>query len=481
MSSKSLTRFKDIPVEVRASVVYTLCSIVQNALSFITLPIFMRLLSKEQYGQYTIYASWSAMISIFVTLNLPYGSFSKAMVKYEDKRDSYISSAEGICLLLAGIFFVIYLPARTFWNRFLELPTTLVVVMILEILANTGILFWSGKKRFEYRYKEVIAVTLITSLLAPTLAYLLVMNTEEKGDARIIGYASVTILVGGIIFIMNACRGKRLYNKELWSYALQFNLPLIFYYLSQSIFNQSDRVMIGHYCGKDKAAAYGAAYTLSMVLTFVLNAINNSYVPWFYGKIKQNARRDNQKISAIIAILMAFLLLGVIWLAPEIILIMGGAKYMEAIWVVPPVAMSVLLLFYSQLFINVEFYYEKKKHLVLASVGSAVVNIVLNAWLIPIFGFVAAGYTTLASYVIFVAANYIAMVRTLKQKEIENDAYNMKLLLAIFAVFAGFTCVAVLLYKLLLIRYIFIGIVLITAFFMRKKIMEYINLLRAWK
>lgn len=481
MSSKSLMRFKSIPVEVRASVAYTLCSILQNGLAFITLPIFTRLMSTEQYGQYTIYASWSAMICIFVTLNLPYGSFAKAMVKYEDRREAYISSAEGICLLLAGIFFVIYLPARAFWNRFLELPTALVVVMVLEMLANTGILLWSGKKRFEYKYKEVIAVTLVTSLLAPVLAYLLVINTEEKGYARIIGYASVTILVGGAVFIMNAYRGKRLYTKELWSYALSFNLPLICYYLSQSVFNQSDRVMISHYCGKDKAAVYGVAYSLSMVLTFVLNAINNSYVPWFYGKIEQNAKRDNQKISAIIAILMAFLLLGVIWLAPEIILIMAGAKYTGAIWVVPPVAMSVLLLFYSQLFINVEFYYEKKKHLIFASVGSAAVNIVLNAWLIPVFGFVAAGYTTLVSYVIFVAANYIAMIRTLREKEIQNDAYNIRLLFIIFAVFAAFTCIAVLLYKLPVIRYSFIGVVLVTAFLVRKKIMEYINLLRAWK
>ncbi len=478
MSLKSLTRFKDIPVEVRASTAYALCSILQNALSFITLPIFTRLLTVEQYGQYTIYASWSAILSIFVTLNLPYGSFSKAMIKYEDKRDAYIASAEGVCLLLAGIFFAIYLPLRGFWNELLELPTVLVVVMTFEMLANAGILFWSGKKRFEYKYIGVIAVTLLNSLLAPLLAYALVVNTEEKGYARIIGYASVTILVGGTIFICNLWKGKRIYTKEFWKYALGFNLPLIFYYLSQVIFNQSDRIMISHYCGKDKAAVYGVAYSLSMVLTFVLNAINNSYVPWFYEKIKRNEKKDNQKIAGIIAILMAFLLLCVIWLAPEIIFVMAGEKYRSAMWVVPPVSMSVLLLFYSQLFINVEFYYEKKGHLVLASIASALVNILLNAWLIPEFGFVAAGYTTLVSYVIFAVANYFAMASILKQKKIENDAYNLKLLFVTFAAFLFLTWIAVSLYEHIVLRYALMGMILIIGIFLRKKIMIYVNLLR---
>ncbi len=478
MSLKSLTRFKDISVEVRASAAYALCSILQNALSFITLPIFTRLLTVEQYGQYTIYASWSAILSIFLTLNLPYGSFSKAMIKYEDKRDAYIASAEGVCLLLAGIFFVIYLPLRSFWNELLELPAVLVVVMTFEILANAGILFWSGKKRFEYKYIGVIAVTLLNSLLAPLLAYFLVVNTEEKGYARIIGYASVTILVGGIIFICNLRKGKRIYTKEFWKYALGFNLPLVFYYLSQVIFNQSDRIMISHYCGKDKAAVYGVAYSLSMVLTFVLNAINNSYVPWFYEKIKRNEKKDNRKIAGIIAILMAFLLLCVIWLAPEIIFIMAGKKYRSAMWVVPPVSMSVLLLFYSQLFINVEFYYEKKGHLILASIASALVNILLNAWLIPEFGFVAAGYTTMVSYMIFVIANYCAMRHILMEKGMDNDAYNIKALAVIFMAFAVLTGVASMLYNHFAVRCGVILTALCIVFFLRKKLLEYLKMLK---
>lgn len=478
MSSRLLTRFKNIPLEARVSLAYAICGVLQNCLAFITLPLFTRLLTKEQYGQFTIYTSWSAILVIFITLNLPYGSFSTAMVKFESERDRYIASAEGICLLFSAAFLALYLPFHTFWNRFLKLPTFLMLLMVFELLGKTGILFWSGKKRFEFKYKSVIVVTLLNSFLAPLLAYLLIIHTEEKGYARIFGYAIVSIVLGGFIFIQNIIRGRKIYTAEFWKYALGFNLPLICYYLSQVVFNQSDRIMIDHYCGKADAAIYGVAHTLSMTLTFVLTAINNSYVPWFYGKIKENKERDNQSISCIIAVLMAVLLLAVIWLAPEFILIMAGKDYTSAVAVVPPVAMSVLLLFYSQLFINVEFYHEKKGHLVVASIASALINIGLNALFIPRFGFAAAGYTTFVSYLVFVAGNYLAMKHILKEKDLKNDAYNFKALLLIFLLFAGFAALALVLYGRPMIRYGIIAVALLAMAIKHKLIMKYITMLK---
>ena len=184
-----------------------------------------------------------------------------------------------------------------------------------------------------------------------------------------------------------------------------------------------------------------------MVLTFVLNAINNSYVPWYYGKIKDGKMRDNRAVSLSIAGIMALLLLMIIWFAPEIIRVLAGTKYMEAVYVVPPVAISLLLLFYSQLFINVEFYYEEKKKLIGASIGAAVANLVLNWVFIKLFGFIAAAYTTLASYIIFTCANYIAMKKVLRVRHIEDNAFNYKALIGLFLVFAAVSYIGVALYK----------------------------------
>ena len=346
MMAKFKKKFRQIPLTVKVSMSYAICSILQKCLSFITLPLFTRLLTTEQYGQYTIYSSWSGILMIFLTLNLAYGSFQTAMAKYDDRRNEYISSIQGICLLLSAIFLIVYLPFRKQWNILFELPTFFVLLMTSEIFFSTSTSLWMGKNRFEFKYKSVISITLLTSVLSPLIAYLLVCATQEKGYARILGYAGTNIVVGIIIFCLNIVKGKKLFNKEFWKYALSFNIPLLAYYLSQVVFNQSDRIMISHITGSSDAAMYGVAYNLAMIMTFVLNAINGSYVPWLYGKIKQGKAEENKSISLILVILMGLIILGVIWYAPEIIIIMAGEKYASAIYVVAAAVYDIIQIFH---------------------------------------------------------------------------------------------------------------------------------------
>ena len=477
--SKLTNKWNKMPLTVKVSVAYAVCSIIQKGISFITIPLFTRLLTTEQFGQVTIYQSWHAILTIFLTLNLAYGSFSTAMVKYEDDRDGYISSVEGVCVALSAFFLIVYLPLRGTWNKLFELPTYIMCIMVIETLATTALLFWSGKKRFEFKYKSVVAITLIIAILSPLLQLILVTTHDEKGYARIIGAAIVNVIIGGTFFVLNLKRGKKLFSKEYWKYALGFNIPLLAYYLSQVVFNQSDRIMISHMVGKDKAAIYGVAYTLAMVLTFVLNAINNSYVPWYYGKIKEGRMEENKSVSLAISGLMAFLLLGIIWFAPEIIKVMAGAKYIESIYVVPPVAISVLLLFYSQLFINVEFYYEEKHKLVWASLGAAVANLVLNWIFIQKYGFIAAAYTTLVSYILFAVCNYLAMRNTLKDRDLKDNGFSYRGLIGLFAVFVAVAYVGVAMYGLIIPRIIICVIALDISIAKRKKIATFYKMIKA--
>lgn len=475
MFKKIGEKIRNTPEGMKASIAYTICSILQRCLSMITMPLFTRILTQEQYGQYSVYLSWENILTIFITLNLAYGSFSKAMVKFENDRFGYVKAVQNITLALAGVFLLIYLPLQKLLNPLLELPTELVCLMVADIVFQNALLCWYGHRRFEYKWKSVVFMTLLVSISSPVVAYILVASSAEKGYARIIGYAAVKILFGLYCFFYTLSKSKKSPQKSYWKYALSFNIPLIPYYLSQVVFNQSDRIMISHISGTDKAGIYSVAYTLATILMFVLNAVNGSYVPWFYGKLKENKGKENQAMANGISILMAFLLLAVIALTPEIITVMAGEAYREAIWVVPPVAISLLLLFYVQLLVNVEFYYEEKTMLVWGSIGSAVVNILLNAWLIPIFGFVAAGYTTLASYVLFVLSNYIAVRIVAKRNNFTMDYFNIKALLGIFAVFVALSVLAMSLYELVWIRWSIIGAVLLALIIFHKKVVVFVK------
>lgn len=477
-----IAKYKSIPVEVKASIYYTICSIIQKCIVLITLPLFTRLLSTTQYGEYSIYQSWMSIVIIFATLNLQYGSFDTAMIKFENDRDRYISSIQGLVTLLTLIIFIVYLFNPQFWNKVFELPTILMIAMFIEILMTTVVAFWNNKQRFIYKYKPMIMVTLFISIMSPLIGLIGVLSFQEKGIARILGNTLVYVCIGLIIYLYHIYKGKALYSKEYWKYALRFNIPLVPYYLSQMIFNQSDRIMISRMCGVDQAALYSVAYQFAVVLVFVINSINSSFVPWTYRQIKAKSYQAIKKVTNVLVLFIAIMMLSLILFGPEAIRILGGKKYLDAIWVIPPVAGSLLFLFLSQLSINVMFYFEENTYLVKGSILSAVLNIVLNFILIPIFGYVCAGYTTLFSYIAFWLCNLYYMNKTCKNK-IDNYQFNTLFdLKKIFLLAIIFVVAIIVLSFTYYITWLRIALIIIILFFIiinKDKIMEYFKLLKS--
>ncbi len=471
--------WKNAAVEVRASAAYTVCSMIQRSFSFITMPLFTRMLTVEQYGQATVYASWETILSVFISLYLAYGSFQTAMIKFEQDREGYMASANEICTAMGILFLVIYSFFRPFFDRIFELPPFLIAVMTVSIVANNALQCWLAKCRFEFRYMRAVIITVSMTVFSSVLQIVLVIVSQDKGYARILGGAAAAILFGGAVYVWNRARVKICFNRRYWKYALGFNIPLIPYYLSQMIYNHSDRIMISHLLGTGKAAVYGVAYNLAMLLSFVLQSVNSSYMPWIYSRMQDSAgRKNNRKVSAGIAGLMAVLLAGVVSFAPELIGIMAAPEYMEAVYAVPPVAASVLVMFYAQLFINIEFYFEEKKYLVYGTVVSAVVNVILNGMLIPVFGYTAAAYTTLFSYVILTVLHFGMYRMTLSRHGIEDDLYDYRVLSAVMSVFAVVCAVMTMLYTYRLARYAVIFFLLCMCIWKKKM---FLGILDFWK
>ena len=66
----------------------------------------------------------------------------------------------------------------------------------------------------------------------------------------------------------------------------------------------------------------------------------------------------------------------------------------------PPVAAGCLLQFVYTIYVNVEQYEKKTIGMAMASAIAALVNYILNYVFIPIYGYIAAAYTTYVGYLI---------------------------------------------------------------------------------
>lgn len=465
-----IDKYNSMGTALKAGVWFTVCNFLQKAISMITMPIFTRLLPTEDYGLFTIYQSWYSIVCIFATLNLAGAVVNNGMIKYPDKRAEFISSLQGLSTTVTITLFIVYILFQSFWNQLFELPTALILVMFLQLLFEPAYLFWMQRNRFEYRYRNVVAVTLAVSVLSPVLGVIAVIASTNKIFARVFSYAIVQICVGLFFYILQICRGRTFFNKKYWFFALAFNLPLIPHYLSQIVLGQADRIMIGNMVGNTEAAIYSIACTAASMMTLLINAVNSSFVPSMYQSMDEKRYKDVEKSSFPLCILIAFSVCGVMMVGPDVVGILSPSEYAEAVYCIPPVAASIFFTYLYTLFINIEFYFEKTQYSMIVSVFGATLNVLLNYLLIPRFGYVAAGYTTLACYLIF-AAGHGFLCSILKNKaNIKENLFPIHkiVLLSIFVLI--FTVVINIIYRFPLVRITILGIVLFVAVIEHKKI-----------
>lgn len=90
---------------------------------------------------------------------------------------------------------------------------------------------------------------------------------------------------------------------------------------------------------------------------------------------------------------------------------------------------------------------------------AAIINIILNYLLLPIFGYLIAGYVVLASYLIFAVVHYFMCKKICIENVCPTDLVNVKIVLLILAVFALLAILLTFGYKMPLIKYVFILVV----------------------
>lgn len=472
-----IQKYRELSAPVKASLWFVVSNVIQKGVSLLATPIFTRLLTTEQYGVYSVYQSWYSIITIFATLNLSAGVFNNGMVKWPNDRKRFTASMQGLSTSITMALFVIYLLGQDFWNRLLGLNSVFLFAMFAEMLFVPAFNYWAAGQRFDYQYRALVIVTVIIAVVSPAIGVLAVLSTDYKAEARVLAFVFVQVCVGLVFYIKNAVNGKCYFNRKYWKFALGFNLPLIPHYLSQTVLNQADRIMIQRMIGSSDAALYSVAYSMAMMFSIVTNAINNSFIPYSYKAIRDKKYEALRKNASFLVLMIAVACVLVTAFAPEVIRIFAAPEYYDAYRVIPPITISLLFIFMTSLFGNIEFYFEQTRFIMLASSVAAVLNVVLNYFAIPMWGYAAAGYTTLICYIVLTVAHYLACRILLKQRKKKDDdlpseIYDIGALLRIAIISLASMVLMSLIYQNLLARYSVILVVFVILVMKRRMIMK---------
>lgn len=198
----ALDKYKRLPIAVKAALWYMVCNFFQKGISTLTTPIFTRLMTTEQYGQYTLFVSWQSILIVIFTLKLSGGVYQQGLVKFKEKQDTFTSALLGLSTSLVVVWLIVYCIGKSLFNSLLGLSTLVMVAMFISIIATCAFELWAYRQRMDYKYLPMVAVTILVGLLKPITGIIAVVLSDNKGEARIISLVAVEAIVYLFIYVL---------------------------------------------------------------------------------------------------------------------------------------------------------------------------------------------------------------------------------------------------------------------------------------
>ena len=389
---------------VKIGTLYLVGNIFNKAIAFITIPIFTRLLTTEEYGIVNTYTSWASILMVIVGLSLG-NSVRNAFVDYKNDLDAYMSSI----FTLSFINFIIMTAIATA----ICMGTHIVSVSLLlfcffesfgTFVINAYIIRYMMSEEATKRTMLMVLPNLIGSVMSVILIFLL---PKQKYYGRIISTCVISFGVGLILFINTWRKSHCLYSKKYWVYSLKLCIPLIFHGLSVTILNTSDKTIITMLCGAAHTGIYSLVHNFGMIAMVITSSLDSMWIPIFTRKMIDGDLKGINKFSFKYILCLTYIFAGILLVGPEVLTILAPKEYWEGAYIIAPFVIASYFQFLYTLSVNAEFYYKETKVIAKNTVIAAITNVILNFIFIPMFGYQAAAYTTVFSYFVSLVMHYV--------------------------------------------------------------------------
>ena len=380
-----------------------LVPIILNGVNFFTVPVFTRLLGTENYGIISLYTTWVQILTIIMGIQTC-GTISTARVHIDEKEhDAYYSSILSLsCLVSAGMTLLILLFINPI-SSFLQFNKIIVLLIIVQSFGAYVISFATMKFIHHKQAHLNFLVSVTVTVLSIVISLLLIMGIDRYEDrywGRIIGYVIPNAVIGAILAILIFAKGKKGYSKEYWKFCLPLCMPLVLHSLSQIILAQSDKVMLQKMLLDNSAVGiYSFVFNFVHIINVIYGALNNTWVPLYYDHMKNGELEAIQKRSKNYIALYTVLTMGFMLLAPEVVKLFASEEFWSGTNLIPIMSLSFYMVFLYSFPVNYEFFYKKTRVIALGTCLAAVCNIVVNFFMIPVWGILGASLATMISYV----------------------------------------------------------------------------------
>jgi O-antigen/teichoic acid export membrane protein len=398
---------------------YLIGNVFNKAIAFITIPIFTRLLSTSDYGIVNTYLSWVSILSLIVGLSLG-NSIRSAYIDFKEDLQGYISSIFFLSLLnfIVSSTIIVVISYYFFEKLDIILVIFCLVQSFMTFIINSLAIKYMLAMNYIKRTLLLASPNIIVTILS--IIFLLNIDTNEY-LSRIIPYVIVTSIIGTYYLVKFFISGKKYIDKTYWKYAIILSLPLIFHGLSMNILRTSDLTMLTVFRSASESGVYSLVYNLSMISLVVTSSLESVWIPWFNKKLQSGERQTINKNAKIYIELVVITMIGILLISPEVLVIMAPKEYWSGKILIPLVLLASFFIFLYSIAVNLEYFYKSTKIIATNTFIAATINLVLNLILIPLYGSMAAAFTTVIAYAVSFGIHYYAA------RKLDNQLFPLKI------------------------------------------------------
>jgi O-antigen/teichoic acid export membrane protein len=406
--------FSQLTRLVRHSAVYTLGTILNKVLFFLLVPLYTRLLTKNEYGTLVLLNATVMVLAILYELGVT-SSVMRLLFDFDEERERrrYLGSIWLAMTVATGLTSIVF----AFLAKPVVKPLFLQLSSSAYLVAATWIAFFVVARSIpavlmRVREQSTRFVTLTVAetvlLITLTVAFVWVRGAGLAGAvAALVCQALVVFVFYTVYTLRNATVG---FDRGFVAKTLNYGLPVVGLHAGWWVLDVADRFILLRYTDLATVAIYSVGYALGKTLQLIATSINQAWTPFFFSIVKERdpqAKRLFAYTATYYAVILAGLGLVVVVYCREAVLIMGGPSYHAATRVTPLiVAASVIQ---GMFFVPSRgLFLEKKTRYFPLIVGvSGAINIGLNFVLIPKWGMMGAAWATVVGYSVAVGMTFV--------------------------------------------------------------------------
>lgn len=382
--------------------VYLLSNLLIAFTAFIMLPINTRLFTQDEYGKITTIDSISDLLLVLVSVNI-IQAYIRYYHEYKFKSDdlSLFTSTIYWSILVWGIFVVVV--SIIIATPYMKNTVSIWPVLTLAFISPIGVILSQvGGSFSQQNHRSIQQVTIsLVYFFTQVFATLLLSGAFNLGltgrySAMLMGSILSTTISTVILLHYGLLRLQ--FSWEMLKESLRFSIPLLPNSTAGWVTSLSDRILISIYGSLTEAGIYNVGYIIGRGITIFSETIFLVYGPFMYAILKKDLQSAKIRIERFLPyyfLFMCWICLIIMVFAKEIISIVVPKQYSEAIAIIPIVTIAYLVGSQYKPFSYLLSYYKKTMIISVGAILQALLNLGANLIFIPIFGKIAAAWTTL--------------------------------------------------------------------------------------